>query len=230
MGDLKNDEYEYGRSYTLKVTVQWDTDGANELDTEYFADRCLLVEDKLLGSKEWELHVAQAAKKLAAKTISVGTSYTGQLSYEGDIDFYKFNNPCPNADCTLAIAYNVSCAPSSGGVTRYCQDPKEVAKGPGLEHIFAIRRTSGDDPYAEIWTGFEAKPGASGEWGATAAGGNLCVYSYKSHGSEPYYLTVEDTAHNFWSLSCKYTFTIKKVADGCVAPCKVHPVSGNCGA
>jgi hypothetical protein len=38
--------------------------------------------------------------------------YTGYLSYEGDIDFYKFDNPCPNADCTLDIHYDLKCAPS----------------------------------------------------------------------------------------------------------------------
>ena len=230
VADLGSDEYEYGRNYTLKITAKWDPDGAKEMDSEYFPNRCLLVEDPQLKNEEMKLHVKQAIIKIAAntaKTVTLGTPYTGTLSYEGDIDFYKFANPCPNADCTLAIKYNVSCAPASGAPLRYCQSPSEVKNAMGLEHLFTIRR---DNDEADGWTGFVASPGTSGEWGATAAGGNKCVYSYKQHGAKPYYFTVEDMGHNYWSLTCSYTFTIIKVADGCVAPCQVHPVSGNCGA
>lgn len=224
VADLGSDDYEYGRNYTLKITAKWDPDGAKELDSEYFPNRCLLVEDPQLKNEEWKLHVKQAITKIAAKTITLGTWYTGYLSYEGDIDFFKFANPCPNADCTLDIHYDVKCAPTSGAPLRYCQSPKEVQNYMGLEHLFTIRR---DDDEAEGWTGKDFKGGTSGVFGP---GSGQCVYSYKSHGAKPYYFTVEDMGTNYWSLTCPYKFMIKKVADGCAAPCKTHPVSGNCGA
>jgi hypothetical protein len=227
VADLQSDEYEYGRTYTLKITAMWDPDGSKELDTEYFPDRCQqVVKDTVIGSIEWDLHVLQAKKKIAAntaKTITLGQTVKGYLSYEGDIDFYKIANPCPNADCTLAIKWNATCAPKSGAPLRYCQDPSKLKNAMGLEFMISIRKT---DDEASQWTGFVTTPGSSGTWGAPSK----CVYSYKQHGSSPYYITVEDMGNNYWSLTCPYSFSIVKVADGCAPPCKTHPTSGNCGA
>ena len=223
VSDQGDDEYENGRTYTLSIKVQMDPDGAKELDTELFADRFLLVTDKWDEEMEWKAHVVQAKTKIASKQITLGQPFSGYISYEGDIDFYRIDNPCPDADCTLAIDYNTQGCPSSGAPIRYCQDPKEVSKYMGLELLVSIRRT---DSEASQWFGHVVSPNTTGTWGAPAT----CVYSYKSHGSSPYYITVEDMGQNYWSWGCKYTFTVRKVADGCAAPCQVHPVSGNCGA
>jgi len=224
-----DNKYEYGRNYTLSIKVQMDPDGAKELDNELFADRCWLVTNvKEDDRTEWEFtkHVTQAKTKIASKTIALNTWVQGYLSYEGDIDFYQLPNPCPSADCTLSIDYQpgLGC-PSTGAPLRYCQDPGEVKNAMGLEFLYAIRRTTSD---ASMWTGFKAAAGANGTWGAD---GNppLCVYSYKNHGTSPYYITVEDVGNNFWSWGCYYNFRIRKVADGCAAPCKTEPTTGNCG-
>lgn len=230
VSDQQDDEYEHGRNYTVSIKVQMDPDGAKELDTELFADRCWLVaniSEETRTEWEWKRHVVQAKTKIAAKQIALDQWVQGYLSYEGDIDFYGLPNPCPGADCTLSIDYQPGPGcPSSGAPLRHCQDANKLKNAMGLEFLYTIRRT---DDEAEGWTGFSAKAGESGVWGADGSP-PLCVYSYKNHGSSPYYITVEDMGQNFWSWSCYYRFRIRKVADGCASPCKTHPVSGNCGA
>jgi hypothetical protein len=218
VSDQQDDEYEHGRVYTLNVKYQADPDGAKELDNEMFGNRCFLVENK--GIEEDELNVTMAKTK--PKKIAMNTWTQGYISYEGDIDFYTFDNPCPNADCTLAIDYEAGPGcPSSGAPLRYCQDAKEVQKYMGLEFRYWIGKAWEKD--GEQWTGFAATAGASGTWGAPST----CVYSYAQHGSKPYYFVVDDMGMNYWSWSCYYKFKVRKVADGCAAPCKV--TAGNCG-
>jgi hypothetical protein len=178
------------------------------------------VENK--GIEEDKMNVKIAKTKIAAKKFALNTWVQGYLSYEGDIDFYTFDNPCPNADCTLAIDYQAGPGcPSSGAPLRYCQNPKEVQKYMGLEFRYVIARTSDD---ADQWTGFAAGAGASGTWGAPST----CVYSFAAHGSKPYYFIVDDMGMNSWSWSCFYRFKVRKVADGCAAPCKTAS-NGECG-
>ncbi|MCA9671141.1 MAG: pre-peptidase C-terminal domain-containing protein [Myxococcales bacterium] len=219
-GDLANDEYAHGVKYTLQVRARPDPDGAKEPDSEVFPDRCGLFAGGASGTKEpFDYHFDKAKAK-GIPTIALGQTVTGFISHEGDMDFYRLPNPCPNADCVLTLTYNhgPNC-PTGGGMIRRCQDPQQLSKYLGLDFFYTIRRQNGDE-----WTELRLAPGAAGSWGYP----NQCVYSYAQHGANDYIITVHDEGDNNWSWSCNYSFSITVGAQGCAAPCVTHPVSGNC--
>ena len=229
VNDLKNDEYDYGKNYTLTIRVRMDPDGAKELDNAYLPDLCLLTTPPIDNDEVRKMHLDVAKGKFGAKTVSwnggTTTQMTGFISYEGDIDWFRVPNPCPNADCILRLDYQAgSGCPTSGAPRRRCEDTSQNKDSLGLEFLYTLRRSNSS---ASGWFGFRAQAGQSGCWGDCGGGGN-CFYSYKNHGSSDYYFTVEDYNNNSWSWTCGYTVTLTVTKAGCQAPCTTHPTSGNC--
>jgi hypothetical protein len=122
VGDLKNDEYEYGKNYTLTVKVAMDPDGAKELNSEYLP----IVVTSTVGTKDYH---AKAAKKKNL-VVASGQTVTGHISYEGDQDWYIFTHPCPGTDCTYNVNFSASGCPSN------------------VQFVYEIRKWDGDEWFA----------------------------------------------------------------------------------
>jgi hypothetical protein len=190
VGDLQNNDYDYGKNYTLTIKCRMDPEGANELNNEYFPNPL----SSTINTADY--HTA-AAKKKGLKIV-LGTWYTGYISYEGDQDWYLFDHPCPGADCNLQVNYrtNGSCPAGTGGS--------------GLEFVYVLAHRDGDP-----WFSFPENPAPNltGSYG----GASQCLYGFA--GDSGYYFYVTDYKHNSWSWDCSYSFQIVKTADGCNAPC-----------
>jgi hypothetical protein len=192
VNDFKNDDYEYGKGYTITVKVRMDPDGAKELNSEYLP---ILLPTSV---KTHEFH-AKVAKTKALK-VTLGQAVTGHISYEGDQDWYVLDHPCPNADCNLAVSFSASGSCPGG------------TNGSGLEMVYGLHKDDGDP-----WFAFPQAPtpSQSGSYGGSAQ----CLYAFAGDGAKNYFISVSDLKHNNWSWGCQYSFTVTKTADGCNAPC-----------
>ncbi len=195
VNDTKNDDYEYGKNYTLTVRVRMDPDVGMELNSEYFPVKVSTA----IGTTDYHRKVAKAK----GIQLAAGGSVSGFISYEGDQDWYIFPHPCPEEDCTYTFTY--STGPNCPGGANYT----------GLEFIYQIRRSSG-----ETWWGFPLVP-VSGH--SDTIGDDECLYVSAQHGSSDYIISVSDYKHNNWSWECGYTITLSTVTPGCNPPCRQVP-------
>lgn len=126
---------------------------------------------------------------------------SGQLSYENDLDWFTYEHPCPEQDCTLQLRWEVD----SGAVDH------------GLFVFPAGRENS--------WFNRELASGTSGALGGTSAMDSAadCFYASLTHGSNAYYLLVRDRVDDRrdWTDQQSYRLCLEKVADECVAPCRL---------
>jgi hypothetical protein len=214
--DLKNDDYEYGKPYTLTVKVRTDPDGAKELNSQYFSQKVL----SHLGINTNNYHANVARAKQAKVTL--GSPMTGYLSYEGDQDWYVLDWPCTGGECTLSasFSYTGNCA----GVKGSKDTDGDKIVDDGLEFAFALRWSKPKDKEddGDMKDSFPKNPttGSGGSFG----GGSNC-WLLRNTGT--YLFSVTDMGHNVWSWDCGYTITISKHVDGCPQPpCAVY--NGTC--
>ena len=127
---------------------------------------------------------------------------TGRISYENDLDWYRYDHPCPGADCMVQLSVEVDAGPVDTGF-----------------FIF-----TGDD----TWFTREFPAGASGRLGGLGAGDD-CFYAYQRH-SRPYHIMVRDRAGDGrnWDADQSYRFCVERIANTCQAPCVDYGATG-CG-
>ncbi|MFU8802645.1 MAG: hypothetical protein ACNA8W_02440, partial [Bradymonadaceae bacterium] len=148
-----------------------------------------------------------------------GNSWTtGSISYENDMDWYKYEHPCPDEDCMVRFNY------------RYDAGPVDM-----VMNIYRGR---------SLWfTAFDIDqedhhPAASGALGGLSADSS-CFYAYHGH-SSAYYVQVRDlfellsnnqTVHPLskdWDPDQSYSFCVEKLSNQCEAPpCRIRE-NGNC--
>lgn len=140
--------------------------------------------------------------------IALDQTVTSRIGYERDQDFYVLDHPCPGADCTLSITYSTSQASR-------------------VYHTFQVE---GD---GRTVAGFPAAPamrGTAPKIDPTVFGDGVTTCFYASKGiTGPYYLWVSDLLKGgpLWDQDTTYSFTVRKVQDGCSALCAQAPY--NCG-
>ncbi|MCS6914195.1 MAG: hypothetical protein RMK29_04555 [Myxococcales bacterium] len=140
--------------------------------------------------------------------IMLGETVTSRIGYERDQDFYVFDHPCPGADCTLSVTYSTS-QPSRVYHTYQVEvDGRLVAGWPAPP---AVRGTA---------------PQVTNE--VFGDGVHTCFYASR-HNRGPFFLWVSDLLRGgpLWDQDTTYTFTIRKVQDGCSDLCRKAPY--NCG-
>jgi hypothetical protein len=199
--DHQNDEYLYGKNYTMQVKVQMDPDGNKEINSSYFP---VLVSTSLESTVR-KLNV-DAAKAKGTK-LSVPFTLSGYISYEKDKDWFLMNNPCPGGECTMTANFRTT---GSG-----C--PTGSGKDGGLEFVYELLRSNGDTKDR-----FPGSPsvGQSGTFG----GSSKC---WLSRGGGDYIFTVSDWGHNNWSWTCGYEISVSIASSTCpVPPCAVY--NGTC--
>jgi len=140
-----------------------------------------------------------------------GTWVEGLLSYENDLDFYRYDHPCPGEDCNVRILYQLEAGPVDFVMSVY--------QGNSLWFGGVI------GPRVEAAT----QAASSGSFGGTQS----CFYGFAGHAGsaeEPfsYYVAVRDLATvRDASPTQRYRFCIERTSRGCDAPCKVF--ENGCG-
>lgn len=211
VADFQSDGADRGVPYRVRVRVRTDPD-ANEPSNVYAPT---LLADFPIGIQ------TAAARPVPVHDCTTtlehpdpdccgpDTWISGALSYENDLDFYRYDHPCPGEDCNLRVVY-------------------ELDGGP-VDFVFSVYRES------SLWFGgvFGAsaeaatQPANSGAWGGTSS----CYYAFAGHAGEPYHyhLAVRDLADTRdWDADQGYRFCVERVSTACEAPCVVY--EDGCGA
>jgi hypothetical protein len=240
VADQGGDEFDYDSTYQLEVKVSPEPD-AFEYDNGYFprlinsADREPVVSAEGIDSLNSYFSRESTRQNLgdvmprptaATPTVDWGNAgikpIRGHISYENDVDYYRFNNPChnnPDVDrgmCMIQARYRAT----GGGCPSAPDGP-----GSGLEFKFII--TSRDNG-AEIPAGL---PSPSTSWrtfgypdgqGCQIMTRFINAGSYGTASTGPTFdMQVFDAFRNNYSSSCGYEIQFRVAFVGCAAPpCK----------
>ncbi len=197
VSDFQSNGGDPSRGYTLRVRVRSDPDGA-EIDNIYNTN----LYQHPTGDTIVQTRIDSAVRNMSTS----GCNWvTARVSYQNDVDWIKFDHPCPGNSCNLELRWQAA----SGDVTP-------------VIHVY--HRSS-------LQLDFKVDAGSSGWYGSTTAihSDATCFYAYENH-SGPYYIAVRDWQEdgNNWDPDETIQICVLKVADSCEAPCVVYPESG-CG-
>ncbi len=130
----------------------------------------------------------------------------GSLAYENDLDWYRYDHPCPGEDCMLRVQFEIDPGPVDAVMSVYRE------KALWYDTL---------NPTTEL----PAQTLLDKSFGGLGASAS-CFYAYQGHEGDPfnYYLMVRDLADvREWSADQRYRVCVEKVADGCSSPCKLYP-------
>lgn len=149
-----------------------------------------------------------------------GDWISGSVSYQNDMDWFRYEHPCPDADCTLAFHYEIDAGPVDTIMNLY-------------NHRSAWH-TLVFNEYADH------HPALTDTLGGLSPN-NECLYASEHHDDDDYYILVRDRLELFddgltvdestraWDPDQQYRFCIEKVSNVCEEPpCKVNENDGTC--
>jgi len=212
VADYQSDGADRGVSYRLRARVRSEPD-LNEPDNVYaptlLADFPAGIQTAAARSIPVHDCTVDEVEHPVADCCGPDTWIEGALSYENDLDFYRYDHPCPGEDCNLRVVY-------------------ELDGGP-VDFVLSVYRGS------SLWFGGVVGASAeapsqlaqSGAWG----GSSSCYYAFAGHEGEPYryHLAVRDLADTRdWDPDQRYRFCVERVSRACDAPCVVY--EDGCGA
>lgn len=213
VSDYQSDGSAPDTPYRLSVRVRSDPD-ANETNNLYTSDiqNPLPVDAHRSFAVEVPVHDCTAGDCCGG-----GTWTTGSIGYEFDLDWFKYQHPCPGADCTMRLHYQVD-----GGPVDVVMN---IFRGGSL--WFSAYDVSEEPMQA----------GMSGTLGGTTAA-DTCFYAYNGHNGDPfwYYVMARDLNQLYsdeenirpeskdWDANQTYSFCVEKIANVCsVPPCEIFP-------
>ena len=199
-------------SYRLEVRVKQEED-SGEADN-LFMDQ---IGPDIVGSTQ-PARTIPVHDCTAGDCCGSGTWEEGILSYDGDIDWYRYPHPCPGSDCTMRVSYAVD--------------------GGSVDHVISVH--AGEEIWYSLFDIEEEESHASrnGSLGGSSEG-DSCFYAYQGHDISYYYISVRDLLEYFpngqvvpasrdWSDGQAFHLCVEKVADTCLEPpCKVY--TNGCG-
>jgi len=210
VSDFQADGGDPDALYTLRTRVRIDPDPAdgNPAPNNLYGNR--LTDDALPFDE---------SKPLAATVLvndaggcAGGAWSSGALSYENDMDFFRYDHPCPppvadplpgDGDCLLKLNYEVDAGAVEPAIVIY----------------------DGDNPFAS----FPLAAGTSGSFGGVSPG-NECFFAYRSH--TDYTIMIVDQADDGrqWNSDQSYRFCLERASDICGPPCHDYGEAlGGCG-
>ena len=147
---------------------------------------------------------------VAGDCCGAGDWITGSIGYEFDLDWFRYDHPCPGEDCTVRVNYQVEAGP--------------VDLVMNLFHGSSLWFTAFDIDEQPMQSAI------SGALGGTTAG-DSCFYAFNGHGND-YYLLARDLNTLYpdgenirpesrdWDANQTYSFCVEKVSNTCsVPPC-----------
>jgi len=199
--------------YTLRVRTRGDTDGGREPDNTYFNQ----LPTELPGDNDMSTTIDVHDCTSGVDCCGSGDWVTGTIGYQNDVDWFQYQHPCPESDCTLRVHYQVDEGPVDTRI--------EIFRG-NRRFITILD--------ADQETHQAAASGATG--GLTAA--DECVYAYSNHSG--YNIVVRDVFELYenttivrsdsrdYSADQTYRFCVEKVSNVCAEPpCQIH--DNGCG-
>lgn len=228
VNDFQADEGAPDLTYTLSVEARQETDSA-EPSNLYF-DR--LPQSRSLPPGPHKAFVRDIpVHDCTMEDCCDGSTWeTGTISYENDLDWFRYAHPCPGEDCMMRMHYEMD--------------------GGEVDFVVNLYRES------NLWfTTFENENEMSGAQSGTYGGlapAEACFYAYQNHtrnnGDFNYYVVVRDILRLYerdeltnayknrdipkqssrdWSGQQRYRICFEKVADACEAPCQLY--DNGCG-
>jgi hypothetical protein len=179
VSDYQSDTADPTLTYTLQLRARSDPDPnePNELYSPFQGEGATMLET------------------LAKPATWSGGCVTGRLSYERDRDWFVLLNPCPGANCTFSVDYNVAAGPVEAYV---------FADG-GWDNLTDL------DPEADAAN----NSARSGSLGGTGD----CLPSNRNLGN-PMYIVVRDIDLNRdFDADQTYSVCFSGIRTGCNSPC-----------
>ncbi len=149
-----------------------------------------------------------------------GDWITGSVGYQNDMDWFRYEHPCPEEDCTIAFHYEIDAGP--------------------VDYVMNLHnRTS--LWHTLVFSDYEdSHPARSMTLGGLDPG-NECLYSSQHHDDDDYYILVRDRLElledgrtvnedtRAWDPDQQYRFCIEKVSDICEEPpCVINENDQTC--
>jgi hypothetical protein len=156
----------------------------------------------------------ETPNKARATPITLGTTVTGYISYQGDNDWYSFQHPCPGQNCGLDFEWTQP-GPSNVQVAFYMLTED-------LQWVHESFGYSGSMPTTAPVSGSFNNQSCSQCSFASATATDGGPYTY--------YLRVADVTQKNWDFSStgQYSFTVTKTVDGCPSACSEGTSPAGC--
>lgn len=210
VADFQSDGAARGRTYRLRARVRKEPD-ANEPSNVYAPTLLADFPANIMADAAPEIPVHDCTSDGVSVPDCCGpdTWVEGFLSYENDLDFYRYLHPCPGEDCNLRLVYELDGGPVDFVLSVYQGDSLWFGGVAGAREDLA------------------AQPAASGAYGTTS-----CFYAFQGHGdaADPYryHLAVRDLATvRDASATQRYRVCLERTSRACEAPCKLY--DNGCG-
>lgn len=188
--------------YTIRTRVRIDPDPGDAKPTPNNPYGNRLTDDAL----PIEQGVPRAATVLVndAGGCAAGVWSAGALSYENDMDFFRYDHPCPppamdplagDGDCLLKLNYEVDAGAVEPAIVIYSGNSSDNA-----------------------FVSFPLAAGSSGSFGGVSPG-NECFFAYRAH--TDYTIMIVDQADDGrqWNSDQSYRFCLERASDACGPPC-----------
>lgn len=206
VGDFQGNGAAPDTPYTLTVRVRQDPD-ANEVNNLYTNEIQNPLPINVHQSFAVDVPVHDCT---AGDCCNGGNMITGSIGYEFDLDWYRYDHPCPGADCTVRVNYQVDGGPVDTVMNIFFGD-----------NLWFTAYDIDEQP---------TQAARSGALGGTTAG-DSCFYAFNGHGND-YYILVRDLNALYsneedirpeskdWDSNQTYSFCVEKVSNTCsVPPC-----------
>ncbi len=213
VSDFQSDGSAPDTTYTLNVRVRADPD-QHEVNNLFTNE----IQQPLRSGDHRPFAVDIPVHDCTAGDCCGGGNWIeGSIGYEFDLDWFRYQHPCPGQDCTMRVHYEVDGGPVDTVMNIY--------RGGSLWF-------SAYDVEEEMMQG-----GLSGTLGGTTAA-DTCFYAYQGHDGDPfyYYLMVRDLNALYsddlnirpesrdWDSDQNYRFCVEKITNDCsVPPCQLYP-------
>jgi hypothetical protein len=215
VGDYQSDGGDATALYTLRVRIRSDPDPndrsatpnnlyANLLNNDNFP-----VKESLARAATLPVHDCTTGDCCSAASAWI----TGAISYQNDVDWFKYSHPCPCKDCLLKLYYQVGTGPVDHGVYLY--------RGQSRWFTFNIAGTGahGDGECLYAYQGHCSNCNAGVASGTTECSTYyIAIRDYLGEGELSQ--DVIGTASR-WSSDQTYRICLEKYFEGCQTPCKV---------
>ncbi len=215
VSDYQSDGGDASVLYTLNVRIRQDPDPNDRAAVPNNLYANVLNNDNFPVEESFPRAVRLPVHDCAAGDCCAGSAswVTGAISYQNDVDWFRYAHPCPCEDCLLTLHYRVDDGPVEHGLYLY-----QNAYHPFFSFRIEGSAAFGDD---ECLYAYQGHCGSCD----TAAG--------ESTDCSTYYIAIRDylgegelaqevigTATR-WSADQSYQICLEKVFDGCQSPCEV---------
>jgi len=209
VADFQSDGADRSVSYRVRARVRAEVDAnepSNVFDTTLLEDFPVAIQAG--AARPIPVHDCTTDGVSVPDCCGPDTWIEGVLSYENDLDFYRYPHPCPDEDCNLRILYEMDAGPVD----------------------FVLSVYAGHSLWFGGVAGARAEAASQAAMSGAYGGAQACFYAYQGHTGEPfdYYVALRDLADvRDWSSDQRYRFCVERTSRACESPCRLY--ENGCG-